>query len=236
MSQDKNLYHNLCTSLFPTIHGQCSSHRKTFGMLQKAARVQLFKWCLWWCRQRRGEARHPADAVRRRSQDHHGGNVAERGHQRLHRGRPEYRQEPVPQVCNAASSDSVWSQICQSKRLFKTVCVCRHVEEFSPRAVYTSGKASSAAGLTAAVVRDEESHEFVIEAGALMLADNVSPSGHKEPRRTTPGVFTSTNCSVFSSRACAALMSLTRWTSRTRWPSTKPWSSRPSASPRPESR
>lgn len=49
----------------------------------------------------------------------------------------------------------------------------RHVEEFSPRAVYTSGKASSAAGLTAAVVKDEESHEFVIEAGALMLADNV---------------------------------------------------------------
>ena len=39
--------------------------------------------------------------------------------------------------------------------------------------MYTSGKASSAAGLTAAVVRDEESSEFVIEAGALMLADNV---------------------------------------------------------------
>lgn len=55
--------------------------------------------------------------------------------------------------------------------------VLRHVEEFSPRAVYTSGKASSAAGLTAAVVRDEESHEFVIEAGALMLADNVSLGG-----------------------------------------------------------
>ena len=53
-------------------------------------------------------------------------------------------------------------------------CYFRQVEEFSPRAVYTSGKASSAAGLTAAVVKDEESHEFVIEAGALMLADNVS--------------------------------------------------------------
>lgn len=50
----------------------------------------------------------------------------------------------------------------------------RHVEDFVPRAVYTSGKASSAAGLTAAVVKDEESHEFVIEAGALMLADNAS--------------------------------------------------------------
>ena len=48
----------------------------------------------------------------------------------------------------------------------------KQVADFSPRAVYTSGKASSAAGLTAAVVKDEESAEFVIEAGALMLADN----------------------------------------------------------------
>ncbi|KAL3267188.1 hypothetical protein HHI36_011325 [Cryptolaemus montrouzieri] len=48
----------------------------------------------------------------------------------------------------------------------------KQVSEFSPRAVYTSGKASSAAGLTAAVVRDEETFDFVIEAGALMLADN----------------------------------------------------------------
>lgn len=46
------------------------------------------------------------------------------------------------------------------------------VEEFAPRAIYTCGKSSSAAGLTAAVTRDEESYEFVIEAGALMLADN----------------------------------------------------------------
>ncbi|KAH1018069.1 hypothetical protein HUJ05_005891 [Dendroctonus ponderosae] len=48
----------------------------------------------------------------------------------------------------------------------------KQVSEFAPRAVYTSGKASSAAGLTAAVVRDEETGDFVIEAGALMLADN----------------------------------------------------------------
>ena len=45
------------------------------------------------------------------------------------------------------------------------------VTDFAPsRAVYTSGKASTAAGLTAAVVRDEDGG-FVIEAGALMLAD-----------------------------------------------------------------
>lgn len=48
----------------------------------------------------------------------------------------------------------------------------KQVANMSPRAVYTSGKASSAAGLTAAVVRDEDTHDFVIEAGALMLADN----------------------------------------------------------------
>ena len=46
------------------------------------------------------------------------------------------------------------------------------VSDFSPWAVYTNGKASSAAGLTAAVICDKESGEFVIEAGALMLADN----------------------------------------------------------------
>lgn len=48
----------------------------------------------------------------------------------------------------------------------------KYVCSFAPRAVYTSGKASSAAGLTAAVVKDEEAGDFTIEAGALMLADN----------------------------------------------------------------
>src|SRR5260221_12813683 len=48
----------------------------------------------------------------------------------------------------------------------------RYICSFLPRAVYTSGKASTAAGLTAAVVKDEETGDFTIEAGALMLADN----------------------------------------------------------------
>jgi len=42
---------------------------------------------------------------------------------------------------------------------------------FLERAVYTSGKGSSAAGLTASVIRDEAG-EFSIEAGALMLSDS----------------------------------------------------------------
>lgn len=48
----------------------------------------------------------------------------------------------------------------------------KYVCSFLPRAVYTSGKASSAAGLTASIARDPETGEFAIEAGALMLADH----------------------------------------------------------------
>eukprot|EP00928_Gymnodinium_smaydae_P031071 TRINITY_DN2292_c0_g1_i1.p1 TRINITY_DN2292_c0_g1~~TRINITY_DN2292_c0_g1_i1.p1 ORF type:complete len:831 (-),score=206.28 TRINITY_DN2292_c0_g1_i1:386-2878(-) len=44
---------------------------------------------------------------------------------------------------------------------------------FLPRAVFASGKSSTAAGLTASVVKDQDlDNEKVIEPGALMLADN----------------------------------------------------------------
>ncbi|CDJ38913.1 DNA replication licensing factor, putative [Eimeria tenella] len=45
------------------------------------------------------------------------------------------------------------------------------VESFAPRAVFASGKGSTAAGLTAAVVRDPDQGDYVLEAGALMYAD-----------------------------------------------------------------
>lgn len=48
----------------------------------------------------------------------------------------------------------------------------KYIHDFWPRSVFTSGKSSSAAGLTASVVRDNETGEFCVEAGALMLADN----------------------------------------------------------------
>lgn len=41
----------------------------------------------------------------------------------------------------------------------------------APIAVYTSGKGSSAAGLTASVIRDPNSREFFLEGGAMVLAD-----------------------------------------------------------------
>mmetsp|Transcript_43139 Transcript_43139/g.111820 ORF Transcript_43139/g.111820 Transcript_43139/m.111820 type:complete len:978 (-) Transcript_43139:516-3449(-) len=48
----------------------------------------------------------------------------------------------------------------------------KYVTRLVPRAIYTSGKASTSSGLTASVSKDPESGEFMIEAGALMLADN----------------------------------------------------------------
>ncbi|CCI44359.1 unnamed protein product [Albugo candida] len=48
----------------------------------------------------------------------------------------------------------------------------KYICTFLPRAIYTSGKVSTAAGLTASVTRDADSGEYCVEAGALMLADN----------------------------------------------------------------
>ncbi|KAK2384593.1 MCM DNA helicase complex subunit mcm6 [Trifolium repens] len=48
----------------------------------------------------------------------------------------------------------------------------KYTSSIVPRSVYTSGKSSSAAGLTATVAKEPETGEFCIEAGALMLADN----------------------------------------------------------------
>ncbi|KAF6143691.1 hypothetical protein GIB67_021701 [Kingdonia uniflora] len=47
----------------------------------------------------------------------------------------------------------------------------KFVEKTAPIAVYTSGKGSSAAGLTASVIRDSSSREFYLEGGAMVLAD-----------------------------------------------------------------
>ena len=48
----------------------------------------------------------------------------------------------------------------------------RYMAALAPRAIYTSGKATTAAGLTAAAVRDEFGEgRWTLEAGALVLAD-----------------------------------------------------------------
>lgn len=47
----------------------------------------------------------------------------------------------------------------------------KFVERVAPIAVYTSGKGSSAAGLTASVMRDPQTRNFVVEGGAMVLAD-----------------------------------------------------------------
>ncbi|ORD94043.1 MCM4 [Enterospora canceri] len=46
------------------------------------------------------------------------------------------------------------------------------VNRISDRGIYTSGRGSSAVGLTASVARDGDSGQFILESGALVLSDN----------------------------------------------------------------
>lgn len=46
-----------------------------------------------------------------------------------------------------------------------------YIHRIAPRGVYTSGKGSSAVGLTAYVTRDPETRQLVLESGALVLSD-----------------------------------------------------------------
>ncbi len=47
----------------------------------------------------------------------------------------------------------------------------QYAARIAPRGIYTSGKGSTAAGLTASVLKDKATGEYYLEAGALVLAD-----------------------------------------------------------------
>ena len=47
----------------------------------------------------------------------------------------------------------------------------QQVHKISPRGLYTSGKGTSAVGLTAVVNKDPETKELVLQSGALVLSD-----------------------------------------------------------------
>jgi DNA replication licensing factor MCM4 len=72
-------------------------------------------------------------------------------------GSPKYRGDVNILLCGDPSTSK--SQLLQ------------YVHKIAPRGVYTSGKGSSAVGLTAYVTRDPESRQLVLESGALVLSD-----------------------------------------------------------------
>jgi DNA replication licensing factor MCM4 len=70
---------------------------------------------------------------------------------------PRYRGDVNVLLCGDPSTSK--SQILQ------------YVHKIAPRGVYTSGKGSSAVGLTAYVTRDADTKQLVLESGALVLSD-----------------------------------------------------------------
>ncbi|VVT50017.1 uncharacterized protein SAPINGB_P002559 [Magnusiomyces paraingens] len=72
-------------------------------------------------------------------------------------GSPRYRGDINVLLCGDPSTSK--SQLLQ------------YVHKIAPRGMYTSGKGSSAVGLTAYVTRDQESKQLVLESGALVLSD-----------------------------------------------------------------
>lgn len=72
-------------------------------------------------------------------------------------GRPKYRGDINVLLCGDPSTSK--SQMLS------------YIHQIAPRGIYTSGKGSSAVGLTAYVTRDPETKQLVLESGALVLSD-----------------------------------------------------------------
>jgi len=49
--------------------------------------------------------------------------------------------------------------------------ILQYVHKIAPRGIYTSGKGSSAVGLTVYITKDPETREIILESGALVLSD-----------------------------------------------------------------
>ena len=74
----------------------------------------------------------------------------------------------VHEMCSSRSELNIL--LCGDPGVAKSQ-ILSHVNSIAARGIYTSGKGSSSVGLTAFIVRDADTGEFVLESGALVLSD-----------------------------------------------------------------
>ena len=79
---------------------------------------------------------------------------------------PRLGEEKIVQVAHPI----LFSPAIQPRRSFQSQ-ILKFVHKTAPIAVYTSGKGSSAAGLTASIIKDAQTGEAYLEGGAMVLAD-----------------------------------------------------------------
>jgi len=109
-------------------------------------------------------------------------------------GSSDRLRDPIMNLLVASSPYIVWDRVTSISRMRRDLWVydlevpeshnfvasgmiihnsqlLKYTAQISPRGLYTTGKGSTAAGLTAAVVRDSATGGWTLEAGALVLAD-----------------------------------------------------------------
>lgn len=119
-----------------------------------------------------------------------GGCAKQGGSEGTHRVRGDINILMLGKMCDALSVIHIWYyklflMTHVSNKSYIAYCILnasgdpgtaksqllKYVEKIAPRSVYSTGKGASAVGLTAGVHRDPMTKEWVLEGGALVLAD-----------------------------------------------------------------
>jgi MCM P-loop domain/MCM OB domain len=174
LSQQPDIYDKLTMSLAPSIWELDDVKKGILAMLFGGNHVRV----------KRGRNSSAAAARRRRQQRRDNDNDNDRNNnddssRNSWLDQEDDDDEDIGDIGGGAASSST---VKLQKRGDINILLCgdpgtsksqllSYVNKLSTRGVYTSGKGSSAVGLTASVVRDPETRDLVLESGALVLSD-----------------------------------------------------------------